>query len=429
MAPYDSESSDDGENYTETNVLLGYATEDATGDAVSHLGGIPSWLDDQTAPSGAAAKCKVCNGLLSLLLQLDGDLPQHFPGHERRLYLWTCRRKSCRRKDGSIRALRGVRIAKGASKVQAKTEKPKAEQEEKPQPQIGASLFGVSSGSTTVAPSNPFSNPFSSSAVGKAPTNPFSLSSASSTPAIAPLPSVQVTAEEPADTSTTLSESFASKVRVSSPPAEQPPRPHEPWPAQSAFPEGFPRYHLDAEYETLDAPSEPQIPDNARMDIDTDASGAGGGKEDKEVFESSIDKTFQKFADRLGQNPEQVLRYEFKGKPLLYSDTDAVGKLLASHSENASSSNAKVTTVSSTTGSRLPRCQTCGADRVFEVQMTPHAITELESQDMSLDGMEWGTIILSVCGKDCKPRDVPEGEVGYVEEWVGVQWEEINMKR
>jgi pre-rRNA-processing protein TSR4 len=41
MPPYDSESSDEGEDYTETNVLLGYATEDATGDAVSHLGGAP----------------------------------------------------------------------------------------------------------------------------------------------------------------------------------------------------------------------------------------------------------------------------------------------------------------------------------------------------------------------------------------------------
>ena len=40
MPPYDSESSD-GEDYTETNVLLGYATKQATGDAVSHIGGEP----------------------------------------------------------------------------------------------------------------------------------------------------------------------------------------------------------------------------------------------------------------------------------------------------------------------------------------------------------------------------------------------------
>jgi pre-rRNA-processing protein TSR4 len=61
--------------------------------------------------------------------------------------------------------------------------------------------------------------------------------------------------------------------------------------------------------------------------------------------------------------------------------------------------------------------------------LTPHAITELEAHEMSIDGMEWGTIILGVCSKDCKPADVPEGEVGYVEEWVGVQWEEVNSKR
>ncbi|KAF2827654.1 hypothetical protein CC86DRAFT_349321 [Ophiobolus disseminans] len=430
MPPYDSESSDDGEDYTETNVLLGYATKDATGDAVSHLGGTPAWIDDKTAPSGALAKCKVCNGLLSLLLELNGDLPQHFPGHERRLYIWTCRRKSCRRKEGSVRGVRGVRIAKGSStKTQTKPEKRNIQPQEKPQPKIGASLFGVTNGAGATAPSNPFANPFSTNAASNAPANPFSSAPSNSKPVAAP-PSIEVTSEQtPDEASTTLPETFASKVRLSSPPAEQPPRPHELWPSESSFPERFPRYHLDAEYETLDAPSTPQIPENARMDIDTEVSGSGGGKEDKEVFESSIDMAFQKFADRVGQNPEQVLRYEFKGKPLLYSDTDAVGKLLAGHSENGRSSNVKVTTASSKGGAGFPRCQTCGAERVFEVQLTTHAITELEADEMSIDGMEWGTIVLGVCSKDCRPGDVPEGEVGYVEEWVGIQWEEVASKK
>ena len=377
------------------------------------------------------AKCKVCNGLLSLLLQLDGDLPQHFPGHQRRLYIWTCRRKACRRKEGSVRGIRGVRIAKGASsKAQSKAEKSKVEQEEESQPKIGESLFGVKNGASTGVPANPFSNPFSSNAVSNAPANPFSSAGTNPGPLVAPPPAVQVTSEQDTDeASSTLPETFASKVRLSSLPADQPASPHEPWPAESAFVDAFPRYHLDAEYETLDTPSTPQIPDSARMDVDAEGSGSGGGKEDKEVFESSIDKTFQKFADRLGQNPEQVLRYEFKGKPLLYSDADAVGKLLAPHSENASSSNTKITTAGSRSGSGLPRCQNCGADRVFEVQLTPHAITELEAEDMSVDGMEWGTIILGVCSKDCKSNDIDEGEVGYLEEWVGVQWEEMNSKR
>lgn len=331
-----------------------------------------------------------------------------------------------------MRGIRGVRIAKGAgSKAPAKkVDQKDVKQEDRPRPQIGESLFGVKKGDdATAAPANPFSTPFSSGSTSKSPVNPFS-SSSNANPFAASTPAVQVTSEESKEeAATTLPETFADKVRVSSPPvATQPPRPHEPWPAESAFPSPYPYFHLDAEFETLDNPLAPEIPANARMDVDAEGS-ASGGKEDKEVFESTLDKTFQKFADRVGQNPEQVLRYEYKGKPLLYSDNDAVGKLLAAHSENGLSSNAKVTTTGSRGGAGMPRCQNCGADRVFEVQLMPHAITELEGEELSIDGMEWGIIILGVCGKDCKPSDVPEGDVGYVGEWVGVQWEEVASKR
>jgi hypothetical protein len=44
MPPYDSDSADDEEEYKETNVLLGYATSEPTGDAVSHLGGVPVYI-------------------------------------------------------------------------------------------------------------------------------------------------------------------------------------------------------------------------------------------------------------------------------------------------------------------------------------------------------------------------------------------------
>lgn len=139
-----------------------------------------------------------------------------------------------------------------------------------------------------------------------------------------------------------------------------------------------------------------------------------------------MDKTFQRFADRLSQNPEQVLRYEFGGEALLYSKTDAVGKKLA-----PAGAEGKVQTVASKTGSgsgsgfKVPRCGACGAGRVFELQLTPHAITELEVEEMGIDGMEWGTVIVGVCGEDCQERGKGVGEVGYLEEWVGVQWEEV----
>lgn len=42
MAPYDSDDSlDDDRSYTETDVLLGYASKDANGETVSKLGGRP----------------------------------------------------------------------------------------------------------------------------------------------------------------------------------------------------------------------------------------------------------------------------------------------------------------------------------------------------------------------------------------------------
>lgn len=329
-----------------------------------------------------------------------------------------------------MRGIRGVRIPKGATskpKLEAAT---KAEEEPKsrdqPIPQLGQSLFGVKDSAKSESPANPFANPFSSNGV-SAPANPFSKSPGSANLFAPSLASGQESADKKKEkVEDSLPQTFADKVRISSPPTVvQPARPHEPWPADADFPPPYPLYYLDAEYEALDAPSTPQIPENARMDVDA-GSSEKGGKEDKEVFESSLDKTFQKFADRVGQNPEQVLRYEYKGKPLLYSDADGIGKSLAAHSENGSSSSKVVV---SRGGSGLTPCQNCGAGRVFEVQLTPHAITELEADDMSLDGMEWGTIILGVCSRDCKPNDVAEGEVGYVEEWVGVQWEEVTAKR
>ena len=41
MANYDSDSSENLDDYTETTTLLGYATKEKTDDAFSQLGGLP----------------------------------------------------------------------------------------------------------------------------------------------------------------------------------------------------------------------------------------------------------------------------------------------------------------------------------------------------------------------------------------------------
>lgn len=222
-----------------------------------------------------------------------------------------------------------------------------------------------------------------------------------------------------------LSATFADKARISSLSVAEP-TPKEPWPDQSSLPKAYPSYHLDADYESLDPTPSPSPSSKQTMNIDTETSG--GKDEDNDAFESTIDKTFQRFADRLAQNPLQVLRYEFGGTPLLYSDNDAVGKTLSPASTHAPSKS-KFTTISNSNSLGIPRCPNCASPRVFELQLVPQAIAELEVEEEGLEGMEWGTVMLGVCSADCGARNVSQGEYGWVEEWVGVQWEEGSKAR
>ncbi|KAK0649555.1 programmed cell death protein 2 [Cercophora newfieldiana] len=428
MAPYDSDSSEGEDNdFTETNVLLGYASADANGEEISRLGGRPDWIDPKNPPSSALARCNVCKDMLVLLLQLNAELPDRFPGHERRLYIFSCRRKSCRRKEGSTRVIRGVRISPDAPPAGSKENKPAKEAPPAPKASsqgIGEALFGVKPAAASI----PRANPFATSSSPAAAVNPFAPKTAqpAANPFSAPQQQQQP-APEPAspepDAAKDLPKTFAETLSLNNPQPHGPPPPAEPWPEESAQPEPYPvRWLSDAEYETLEPVTMPNLPAQ-KMEIDTsDAGGSAGGKEDKEVFESSMDATFQKFADRVGENPDQCIRYEFAGQPLLYSKTDKVGALL----HVAGEGNVKVTT----SGSKgFPRCGNCGAGRVFEVQLAPHAIEELEIDEDGLDGMDWGTVIIGVCEKDCQQRGVVAGEAGYVEEWAGVQWEELTAKR
>ncbi|KAK2064400.1 hypothetical protein LY76DRAFT_532950, partial [Colletotrichum caudatum] len=412
MADYDSDSSE--QEFTETNVLLGYATKDADEDTISRLGGQPDWLNPEQPASAALARCKVCNDLMVLLLQLNGELPERFPGHERRLYVFACRRSTCRRKQGSIRAMRGVRISKDAPTVGAKktdTRPPKKAVEEAPKqndgPALGSALFGGGGGSGATNPFASNANPFST---GTSSSSPFNTAAPASNPFSKPAAEPEQPEQqqdEAKDPAESLPKTFAETLSLNNPQTPSgPPPPPEPWPAADTLQKPYPLSYLaDAEFETLD-PEPMPVPQNARMEVDNEGGAGAAGGDTKDVFESSMDAVFQKFADRMAQNPEQAIRYEFAGTPLLYSKADAVGKALGG-------------------GGRMPRCGNCGSGRVFEVQMTPHAITELEAEELSLEGMDWGTIIVGVCEADCQQRGVEPGEAGYLEEWCGVQWEEI----
>lgn len=380
---------------------------------------------------------------MPLLLQLNGDQPSAFPGHTRRLYIFGCRNKACARKPGSVRCIRASvtdpalaaqeRVREEERRREDEARKAAEDERKKAQGQLGSALFG---GPTPAeAGRNPFAaNPFAAAGAAAA-NNPFAS------------PAAGLAAKPPQQPAAGLAETFAQKASIADAGAEKKTTaptttktktPYEPWPTDPAqLPKPYPSYHLDADYETL-APEDPTaLPANARLDPDMEepaeeSSGGkgGGGKEDKETFESLMDRAFQRFADRLAQNPEQVLRYEWRGQPLLYSAQDRVGKLLgvADEEDEGVESGGKVRT-SGGTPQGMPRCGNCGAERVFEVQLTPQAIVELEAEEMSLEGMEWGTIVVGVCARDCAEGGVEEGEVTYLEEWVGVQWEEVTQRK
>jgi len=414
MASYDSDSSSDDGLDVQTNVTLGYATQESTGDDISHIGGHPTWLDSNTKPSAALAKCKVCNSYMSLLLQLQADLQQHFPDDERRLFVWCCRKKQCSKKPGSVRAFREVKKAK----VSRKPEPSKREEDtsaSKQQQNLGSQLFGgspppsSSNGNPFSTSSQPQSNTFTTSSTRDGNTNLFSELAAKS-----PQPPTQ---------------SFADKLKISSSPPQaaaqkQEEAPPDPWPAEDDFPKPFPHFYLDAESEYLDPnpAANSDGPSTSRItDLDPDPSTSSSSTAEKDLYESPHDKTFDHFTLTLSQNPEQILRYEFKGTPLLYSSTDSTAThfVLPGHHLHQ-----KVKTAGPVKG--LPGCQHCGASRVFEFQLVPYLIYELEKDDeeaMKLDGgegMEWGTILVGSCGRNCGG----EGKVVFREEWAGVQWEE-----
>ena len=389
---------------------------------------------------------------MTLLLQLNGELPETFPGHERRLWLWGCRRKACRRKSGSLRALRGVRATieatsdtGGAARLdETGGQTPVADGiRSQQQKDLGAALFGGKPASGLES-GNPFAtggNPFSASSKQAPNSDAFSNPAARTKTASQPAPFYST-----ASTTKDLPQTFAEKARVDSsstpagPVRRQKAIPNIPWPPPSTFQPSYPIYNLDAEPEYVSP--EPQQKHSAAHDATTTnllhsfnqgelVISPRPESSEEDLPDDAYDKAFARFASVLAQNPEQVLRYQFDGIPLLYSTTDAVGRLLAPTMRHQSPQT-KVQTVARVAGeevvSRIPRCGCCGADRVFELQLTPHAIVELEAEDPDggVEGMEWGTIILGVCSRDCLGDAAWNGgETRYAEEWVGVQWEEV----
>lgn len=441
---YDSDAESISDFPVTTNTLLGYVDIEITDDEPiyandSFIGGQPIPMDKASPIPSELAHCKVCSKPMRLLTQCSASLPNTW--YDRNLYVFICIESNCRRREGSVRAIRGVKKDPAVMKKREEEEKRKSEEErlreekklakDEETKTLVQNLFGAD---TTEAPSNPFaaaSNPFG----GSPGNNPFAQK------------------ENPFGTKTIVTEiekiakddskpSFSDVAKSADTGSSSKPSKIAERITKSApykLPE-FKGYLLYFETEKLDPSKQnlPPIPKDLKLDEEggtiEDTASADNvksanlpkinpekNKESEEIAKLYDDQTFQNFTRVLSYNTTQVVRYEPGGSPIIYSSKDKVSTIFYTpEGKFKDKSRWNIPNPSYHPGGR----------RRFELQLMPKMIIDLENDidDMALimkNGMEWGTIIVATDCDDFVPLNwVDDKGVAYVEEWCGVQWEE-----
>ncbi|OEJ92397.1 20S rRNA accumulation protein 4 [Hanseniaspora osmophila] len=423
----ESDYDDDDESIYEkgrTEVYLGLVDANIKGtDEVTvedtFIGGDPVWLHPDSEPNCTLLKCKSCAQSMKLLMQafapLDKQQVEEITGKsshlkltttqyidsndDRVLYIFVCNK--CNRKEGSIRCIRGVKKANSL-----KTTKLDLSENDNHKQR---SVLG-----------DGFQNPFVFSTSSSAP-NPFDKEATTSNPfgSAASNPFETTTIEKPSSTPQSL-EQLSQKNQPS---AKTLRKLHDQ--LENKKFSGFPGYFVYVEAESFKnkTPDHLKMPENIRIDEsaisgeDDYIQSVTNGNASKNVTTdprteklSKIldDDVFQKFQEIVGYNPGQVLRYDLGGDPLLYCQDGLSNKKLKDYAR----------TVASPTYNP-------GSARVFEMQLMPKLIIDLEESISLKEGMEWGTIMVFTDIENYIPHYDEHG-VGYVEELCKVQWEPRN---
>ncbi|WFD36157.1 hypothetical protein MCUN1_003033 [Malassezia cuniculi] len=414
--------SDDELEYT--NVHLGLADGPLEGDdegnpLVSRLGGHAAWLPlsaDALPPADVAA-CGNCGELMPLLVQIFA--PLEGSAYDRCLYVWGCARAPCQRKSKS--SVRAVRMLKFNTRWAAKLEKQRKREQER------AARAAKEKEEEEKRKEKERVNPFAQAQNGGGLFGGGSLFDAPAAPAAPPAPTEE-DSESDFDEDERLAEEMAIKASV----AEQQSQLEDLWTASA------PAYEPPQYLGTIPEPAEENKP-AAAAPSDEHASAtptADPGESYEKMMLEGIDGTFERFVRRINPEPRQVVRYEFGGVPLPYSEAGALYRSLWTQDKF---------------NGEVPPCK-CGAPRVFELQLMPNLVNilrretlstvtsastdearraEIESvlgvgsnadgdaKDAPQSGIAWTTAMVFVCSKDC----VSNNDQGWHEEYVGVQFD------
>lgn len=421
MSTYEETFSDEEDIYDkESEVILGFtevAFEDqdqAPGIEDTFIGGQPIWLHKNSTPAEKDLKCDNCQQYMALLLQAFA--PRDDKPYDRVIYIFACENSlTCSRKEGSVKAIRGVcknpeRMAQIQAEQQAEVqklldEKLKIENERQYQIEITKDLFDATKPSGL---DNPFSgNPFGGNSFG---LNFFDKKEPEKVEDVAK--SVEKAEEKLKTYGSVLAKAAARKMQTSkiSKDLKLPQYPgffvcteQEQLKKVTYEPELEKYRHLIEEMDL----SEQQK--DRTMSNSSASSASALNPETNKITSMLNDAFFENFSSVVGQNPQQVLRYQLGGYPLLYSGKDDVAKVFKTSTIPNPSYNPS-------------------SLRQFELQLMPKAILDLELyltmliKDI-LAGMSWGTIIVATDIED-GISFLDENHVGYVVEYCGVQWEE-----
>lgn len=423
----DTESLNDG--VVSTNTLLGYVDVEISKDEPlyandSFIGGQPLPMDVGSLIPADLVHCKNCKKPMRLLSQISAALPDTW--YDRSLYVFICIESRCRRKEGSVRAIRGIKKDKKVMALREQEEKRRIEEEkdkerkriekEEEKKKLVNSIFSTNEGSSNSF-ANTSGNPFATS-------NPFGTSNPFETKTL----KTEINSVE--GSKSTLADHLRDSTKVKTAKKVDT--------IDYTLPE-FKGYILYFENEVLDPANQVlmPIPENLKVTeadevIDDNASGniqAGNlpkvnpdkNKPTEDISKLFDDQTFQNFSRILSFNTQQVVRYEVDGSPILYSSKDKVSRIF--YTEDGKFKDKNQWNIPA------PAYHPSGSRHV-ELQLMPKMIIDLEKDvtDVNMivkNGMEWGTIIVATDADDYVPLNwLDENGVVYLEEWCGVQWED-----